>query len=222
MAQRGQGGAGTRQMRGFGMGRQVGGGMMAVYRKDVQVELGLTSDQKTKLDELRTQFRPQRGTAGAGQTPDLETLKAQVAERTKKIEAILTADQVKRLHEVELQLAGDRAILQEKVQKDLGLTASQTAKIKTLQAKFQEASASVREKMVNGEIDRDSMMASMQKNNTALVDELKKVLTAEQAAKLKEMGGKTFTPDPNETAGFGFGGRNGGGRRGNRGGGAGG
>lgn len=71
-AQGGQGGGqGRGQGRGgFGMGqgRGMGGGMQSemqlAFRKDVQTDLGVTAEQKTKLDELQAKQRQGRGGAG--------------------------------------------------------------------------------------------------------------------------------------------------------------
>ncbi len=46
--------------------------------------------------------------------------------------------------------------------------------------------------MRDGSMSQEEMRAAMQKRQTALNEELGKVLTAEQAAKLKDMGGKPF------------------------------
>lgn len=52
---------------GFGQGR-MGGGMQGemqlAFRKDVQTDLGVTAEQKTKLDELQAKQRQGRGGAG--------------------------------------------------------------------------------------------------------------------------------------------------------------
>jgi hypothetical protein len=80
----------------------------------------------------------------------------------------------------------------EDVQKDLGFTADQKAKIEDLFKKQQEANAALREKMQSGEIDRSEIMERMQNNNKILGDEIQKLLTDAQKAKLKEMQGPEF------------------------------
>ena len=69
-AQGGQGGQGRggQGRGGLGMGQGRGGGMQSemqlAFRKDVQTDIGVTADQKTKLDELQAKQRQGRGGAG--------------------------------------------------------------------------------------------------------------------------------------------------------------
>lgn len=66
-AQGGGQGRGGQGRGGFGQGR-MGGGMQSemqlAFRKDVQTDLGVTAEQKTKLDELQAKQRQGRGGAG--------------------------------------------------------------------------------------------------------------------------------------------------------------
>ncbi|MGV3616779.1 MAG: hypothetical protein ACO1SV_15740 [Fimbriimonas sp.] len=183
---------GGRQRRGGGgfgqRGGQQGGGQI-LYRAEVQTELGLSDEQKTKLTELRQSQRGNRQRGGGG---NREEMQARRAEQQKKLAEILTPDQVKRLKEIQLQLAGPQAIANSETQKELGLDAAQIKKIEDLQKTYREAMQSVREKTRNGDLDREKAAAAQKTNNDALRAELQKVLTAAQAEKLKSMGGKPF------------------------------
>jgi hypothetical protein len=199
-----------------------------VQREDVQKDLAVTDDQKTKLAELRPQRPLGRGGNGAGngaggngaggngagnggqrrgQGANLDP--AAMAERRaaekKALEAVLNADQMKRLAEIRIQLAGDQAIVDPEVQKELGFSDEQVRKVKDLQEKYQGAMRTMREKMQSGDLDRQGMMEAMQTNTKVLREELHKIPTPAQADKLKALGGKPFQAD--ET-------RRGGGRRG--------
>jgi hypothetical protein len=216
--------------RGFGqMGRGGQNGLSLAMRKDVQTDLALTEDQKKKLTDLNTKNREarradgggrrQRGQGGAGSaggqtTVDREAMQKRMQEQReqqqKDLAAILTADQVKRLAEISLQLRGNDAILDEKVQKDLGITTEQKQKIEDLQKKQREANQGLMEKMRNNEIPQEDARKTLQANQKAFQEELGKVLTADQAGKLKTMQGKPFKADPNENIRRGGGG--GGGR----------
>lgn len=213
-----QGGGGGRG--GFGRG---GGNSMTglLNRPDVQAELKISDDQKTKLAELN----PQRGgrggggagggggvaggnggggnagggnggggAAGGGQGRNFDPAEMQkmMAEREQKTLAILNADQVKRLKELYVQRVGNRALNREDIQKELGLSADQVAKIKDLGAKQAAANAELGQKVRNQEIDREQMREVTTKNNKILDEELGKVLTADQASKLKAMRGSEF------------------------------
>lgn len=185
-----------------GRGRGNQNSLVALaMRADVQKDVGITDEQKTKLTELQTKLRPQRGQGGGGggQQQDPEARQKAAAERAaaeeKGIAEILDAKQVTRLGEISIQIQGPRAILNPKVQKSLGLTDDQVAKIKEINTKFQEASRALMQKMRDGEIQQEDMRAATTKNTKALGEELTKVLTDAQSAKLKELGGKPFEAD---------------------------
>lgn len=196
------------------MGRNGNSMTGLLARADVQTELKLSDDQKTKLTELMPQ-RGQRnpgagggggngggqngGGAGGGQRGNIDPaqMRQQMAEREKKILEILNAEQAKRLKELYVQRAGNNALTREDVQKELGLSSDQVAKIKSLQEAQQSAMQELRQKMQNQEIDRDQMREISQKNNETMSAELGKVLTSEQAAKFKAMRGAEFKFEEN-------------------------
>lgn len=216
-------GAGRQGRGGFGQQGRNGAGseLTLALRKDVQADLVVTDDQKTKLTDLQQKQRDARraagggqrgaGGAGGGQVDPAERQKRaeeQRAQTHKDLAAILNDGQMKRLGEISIQLRGNRAILDPEVQKTLGLSSDQTAKIKDLQDKQTEANRSVFEKVRNQEISQDDARKSMETNTKAMDTELAKILTSDQAAKLKDLGGKPFKADPAESQ---PGGRRGGG-----------
>ena len=218
-------------------GRRFGGGFMGggsnlflLRRSDVQTDLRLTSDQKTKLDDLMTSMRGnrgdrQRGEGGQPGTPPTDAerqarraqMESRRAEMEKNVNAILTPAQVTRLKEISLQIRGNMALMDTQVQSDLGLTAEQKNKISGLRDKMQEATQTVMQKMQDNTISRDDAMNAFKKNSDIMKTELGKVLTSSQAEKFKSMQGAPFKADPSES-GFGFGFGRGGGRRGGGGG----
>lgn len=230
----GQGGG--HQGRGFGGGFGGGRGNLIglLRRTDVQTDLQITPDQKTKLDDLMTSMRGQRGNRGdnagqAGQgggTPptqaEMDARRAEMesrrAEQQKQVNAILTQSQLGRLKEISIQLRGNMAVMDPDIQKQIDLSSDQIAKIKSLSETMQEASQSVMQKMRDQTITREQAMDAFKKNMQAMQDEIGKVLTHSQADKLKSLGGAPFKADPAESQRFGFGG----GRGGRRGGGGGG
>lgn len=192
MAQgRGQGG----MMRMGGMG----GKTQLLSRDDVKKDLALTSEQETKLDDLRQAQRDKMREAMQGAGGDMEAMRETMTKMMKESEkatlAVLTADQNKRLKEIWVQLTGNGVIMDEEMQKELGVTAEQKTKIKGLQTKQQEAMTAVFEKMRNQEIDREQMQESMKKNQEVMNTELGKIMTEEQKTKLKAMSGKPFKAD---------------------------
>lgn len=202
-----QGGGGGRQGGQRGQFGMMGGGRGSVGSllniAEVQKEVGLSQDQIDKIkayqDKAREEARAAReagGGGGGGGNFDREAMMKAQAERTAKeekaLKEIVTEAQWKRTYEIWIFNQGNRAILNEQVQKDLGFSDEQKAAVKKLQAQQQEASQSMMEKMRNGEIERDQIQDLVQKQQTVMNDELGKIPTADQAAKLKEMGGKPF------------------------------
>lgn len=195
--QRGQGGQ-------RGQGQQGG---QVVFRTDVQADLQLTDEQKTKLTEYRTSMRGNRqrgqgggggnggGGNGGGQGANREEMLARRAEQQKKLAEILTPEQVKRLKEIQIQMAGPQAVLEADVQKELGLDAAQVKKVEDVQKTFREANQAVQQRVRSQEIDREKAAEARKTNNEALKTEITKILTAAQQEKLKALGGKPFKAD---------------------------
>lgn len=190
-----------------------GGGMMLLFRmnmegaeirEDIAKELKLTDDQKKKLlgvqDEQRQKMMDMF--QGGGFDPsDREKMQKVIGdmmkESEKKVNDVLDDPQEKRLKELSIQRQGNNAITDPAVQKELGLSDAQKTKISDLQKKQQEAMQSTMEKMRNGEIDREQIQDIMAKNRKIMNDELGKILTTDQANKLKTMGGAAFKFEDN-------------------------
>ena len=186
----GGGGQGRGMMRG-------GGGMYGLLqRDDVKEELKLTDEQKTKLGEMQQGMMDEMRSAfqdAAGDRSAMQKIMAKVQESAaKKVNAILTPDQQKRLKEINIQESGNSALMSADLQKELGLSEDQIKKIKDLQTKQQAANTAIFEKMQSGEIERDQIQPLMQKNTKVLNDEIGKVLTEDQKKKFKELAGKPF------------------------------
>lgn len=192
-----QGPGGGRGGRGYG-----GGPAQLLQRKDVQADLNLTDDQKTKLTALQDEMRPKMREAFQSANGDREAMRTAIekitADMMKAVNDILTPQQQTRLKEINIQISGARVILQKDIQEALKLTDDQKAKIKSINDTATEANNSVRDKMRNQELDRESAMAAMKKNNDALNSELAKVLTEDQTAMLKKMAGAPFKADADQ------------------------
>ena len=204
-AQQGQGGGGGGgRQGGRGGQRGFGGGgaqrlTQLLRNEQVQTELKLTDDQKSKVEAMP---RPQRGGGGGGQgggqrtPPTAEETAKQMTEDKAATSAILTPEQETRLEQIRIQWAGAGAVTLPDVQESLGLSAEQKTKIAALQTGMRSAMTDMMEKMRNGEVDRADMPGLMQKNNAIMEAEVAKVLTADQNAKLKAMGGAELKQAP--------------------------
>lgn len=191
-----QGGGG--QGRG-GFGRMFNNPTMLLGSKDVQTDLNLTDDQKTKINAILAKSREDMQSArenaqASGSGFDPSVFQKIMEDATSQINTILTPDQQNRLKQIAIQNQKNRAILQPEVQDQLGLSQDQKDKIKSLDDAYNAAQGELRQKMRGADdATRQSVRADMQKNTDALDAELGKVLTPDQAAKLKSMGGAPFT-----------------------------
>lgn len=194
-AQQGQGGGGGQRRQG-GYGRGGAQRLTQLLRNpQVQEELKLTDDEKTKIEALP---RPQRGGPGGGgpgagggrpTPPTPEEQAKQLADDKAATSAILTPDQEKRLEELRIQWAGASAATLPDVQDALALTADQKAKIADLQTKMNDANRGLMEKVRNQEMDQAAARTAMTSNSDTFKTEVEKVLTPDQVAKWKTLAG---------------------------------
>ncbi len=195
MRMMGGGGAMSQGMVLFSFGQ---GGV--TIRSDVSKELNLTDGQKSKLEDFQQkQMEEMMSAFQSGERPSQEAMQAMMKKRQegedKALKEILDEKQRTRLKELWIQRLGNGAVANAEIQKELGMTDDQKAKVKSLQTKQQEANQAIFEKMRNGEIDREELRPLMEKNTKVLNEEYGKVLNDEQKAKLKTMGGAAFKFD---------------------------
>jgi Spy/CpxP family protein refolding chaperone len=228
-AQQGQGGGRRGQGGGMGMmgGGMMGGGGIAglLQNEKVQKEIELTAEQKEKIQKIGTEAREaMRSKMGDMQNLSQEERRAKfqemrkdmeeaAAQTEKKIEGALLPNQVKRIKEIQLQVQGIRALANADVQKELGLTDDQKAKLKAID----EEAAKGRPQFTPGQRPSQEDFQKMRDARTETEKKLTDVLTDEQKKKLEEMKGEKFDTS-GLRGGFGGQGGQGGGRRGNRGG----
>ena len=194
-------------------------GMMLIGRKDVQKDLKVTPEQLTKIEAARTAQQEEMraameamrsgGGGGGGFEGMRETFEKMQTANRKKMEEILTKEQVLRLRQINLQVMGGRALMVPEYQKELGLTTEQNDKLQALQQQMMQANQALMERVRSGEITREEVQPRMQKNGEVFNAEALKILTPEQNAKLETLKGPKFTLDPNEP--LQMGGRRGGG-----------
>ena len=198
----------SQAQRGFGFGGGGGGVAMLLGREDVKADLALTSEQADKLaalndrDAMMANFQQAMKDAGISdfsemRTPEGQKKMAPIMEKMqsdmrKKIDAILTPDQSKRLDQINIQFNGNRSVTQKDVAKAIGLTDDQSKAIADLQKKQSAAMQGLFQQVQSGELTREDMQDKMKKNGEILDSEIGKLLTDAQKAKLKEMGGKKF------------------------------
>lgn len=204
---RGQGGG---QGRGGGMmmgGMQSGPGML-LARKDVHKDLKLSADKVKELEAIQKEFRDKltamfegmRGGGQGGERPDFTAIQRDMETMSKNMDekslALLDDGQKKRVDQIQLQMRGNRALMEDKVQKELGFTTAQKRKMDDLDKAMTDANTAIRTRAMNGEIDRSEVQPLMEENNRILDAELAKILDDAQKKKFEEMKGPKFDRDP--------------------------
>jgi Spy/CpxP family protein refolding chaperone len=139
-----------------GTGRGMGGGFgfgsvynMLSTNKDLQAELKITDEQKTKLEAVAKDLAEKRQAAGGGgrynpnatdeERKAAEEARAKAAAETKKAyEAVLTPDQAKRTAQINIQNMSVRAFGDKDVQTSLKMGDDQKEKIKTVLDGYQK------------------------------------------------------------------------------------
>jgi hypothetical protein len=197
-----QGGGGGR--RGFG---RMGGGLGLLGIPEVQKELKMTQPQidkvPTKQQEVRSQMQDLFQNGG-GQNASPEERQQMFAKvqgiQEKAVEDILTNDQLKRYHQLELQqqfqMMGPAALMRKDIAEKLKLTDDQRSKLGAIQ---EDVQSQMRDMFQNGggqnasPEDRQQMMSKLQTIRKTANEKAIAVLTDDQQKQWKEMQGAPFT-----------------------------
>lgn len=204
-----------REGRGRGM-RDGTSSVMLLRSEQVQKELKLTDEQKTKLQALADKIRSETRQRMSGlrdlsseerrkkfdeMRPEMQKLEES---QRKDVAAILNPDQARRFRQIELQQLRSAALLQADVATTLRLTEEQKKKL-------QEVATQTAEKLQTQTGEGTDRQQSREKRRQLRDDGDKQamaILTQEQKTKLTEMLGQPFQLDRSQL---------GTGRRGNRG-----
>lgn len=174
------------------------GGANLLQRAEVQTELKLTDEQKTKVASMLETLGEER----RGRFQDLRDASAEERqkvmaqwqmEETKKVNAILNPDQQKRFRQISLQQEGPMALSRPDVADELKLTDDQKMKVQEARAIMMEKQGVIREEAQG---DREAMRSKMEALRKETNDKIAAVLTDEQKTKWKEMCGTPLTLAP--------------------------
>jgi hypothetical protein len=187
LAQGGRGGRG-----GFG------GPANLLGNEAVQKELKLDEAQKSKATELATETREKMMSLNE-QLSDLQGPErmAKQQELSKPINeaamktaaAFLKPEQLKRLHEIELQQRGIQAFADPAIAKKLSVTTEQETKVKSLMADMQ---SEMREIQQSAGDDRQAAMQKQQALRKETLGKVMALMTDDQKKTWKEMTGEPF------------------------------
>ncbi len=173
---------------GFQFPLQPGGGQLRLLENaDVQKDLKLSEDQVKKVGALA---QKQKDALKDLKGKDRFAKMKELAESTKKsLGDLLTANQMNRLGQLELQQKGARAFLDKKIAENLGLKEEQTTKIKEALKESGKKTFELFKEAKGNFAEMQKKLAELNKSTTA---DIVKGLTEEQRKKWKEMAGEPF------------------------------
>lgn len=183
--------------RGMGMG-MGGGGLALVKGKDVAADLKLTDDQVKKLEEFDKKMGEKRRTAMQDNRDDREAMMSALQEVNKETEKglgeVISADQAKRLKQLQLQSTLKNgglmaALFNPEVTKALNFNEEQQEQLKGFREDQQNT---MREMFQGGGGDPQETRKKMQEYTASLNKKVAKMLTEDQNKKLKELQGEPF------------------------------
>jgi Spy/CpxP family protein refolding chaperone len=183
--------------RGMGMqGMRGAGGLMLLRSPDVQKDLKITDEQKTKLEDAvkkETEKRQEQFAAMKDGGFDKDKMQAAMKEMAeaadKTIKDILNADQQKRLKQITWQQAGSAAFGDKDVESGLKLTDEQKDKIKGINEEMQE---DVRNIARESQGNREEMQTKITALRKETMEKAEGVLTADQKKAFTAMLGAKF------------------------------
>jgi hypothetical protein len=197
---------------GFGGGMGQAGPATLLANKSVQEELKLTTDEvakvsapgKTLSEKRRSMFADLQGATQEQRTEKMKELtdaaKAADEDALKIAKDTLKPDQMKRFGQIEIQVKGDAAFIDEGVQKTLAITDPEKEQIKTIR---EEAATKMRELRPAGGQGGQGRGQGNQETLTKIqalrketVEKVVAVLTDSQKAQWKEMVGSSFEYKP--------------------------
>jgi hypothetical protein len=198
----GRGGRGGGRMQNYSMSRLA-------TLAEVQADLKLNDEQKTKITEIADQVRGEarevfQAGAGGGNV-DFAKLQQIYQDASDKVNALLDASQQKRLMEITVQVNGPAALSEAAVRKQLMFTDEQNTKFAEAVKTNQEAMRSLRD------LPREEQRDKRQELNKEADEKLLGILTAQQKTEFEALKGAPLTVDLSPLAPRG----GGGGRRNN-------
>jgi periplasmic protein CpxP/Spy len=193
----GQGGGGRRGG-GGAQPQRGGGGLIALAKaKDVAAELKISEDQTKKLDDLEKSSREKitkaREEAGDDREAMMQKTREIGEETNKQLGSILSADQMKRLKQLQLQSSIKNgglmmALANPDTQKAINLNDEQKEQLRGF---MQDSGEQMRE-IFQSTQDQEERQKKMAEYRESMGKKVEKLLTDEQKAKLKEAQGEPF------------------------------
>jgi Spy/CpxP family protein refolding chaperone len=190
-------------------GGGFGGPGMLLGNPGVQKEIKLTEDQTKKLEEFNKKLEPKRQEAReAFMNMDREKgqeIQKEIATETEKfMKDTLTADQVKRIKQIQRQTMRAGAFADAEVAKELKLTDEQKDDIKKIN---EDLGAQMKEAFTGVDFQDQEARTAAQKKVQGIqkegMEKITKLLTPEQKKAWKELTGEPFEVQFGGRGGFG-------------------
>lgn len=191
-----------RRGRGFGF-RPLDAASLAGLEQ-VQNELKVTDEQKSKIDDIVGLYRDDRRQLFSGlrdvsreeRAQKMDELRSQfdqmAAAAEKKVDAVLNDEQRKRLQEIVVQVLGGRALERADVTAALALNDEQKKKIKAVFESEDQRRRDLFEQARDGNLQREQIFTKFRELQTTINTEALAVLTDEQKAEFEQMKGAAF------------------------------
>lgn len=195
---RGQGGQPPGPFGGAPMMFARGGPMMMLgllRNPQVQQELKLTEEQRTKLEQLGDQLREKfrglfqelRNLSPEEREKRLGEVNAQVE---KELAKVLKEQQLKRLRQIALQVEGLAALARPEIAKQVGVTEEQLTKIREILREAGEKRRAIFQQGPGG--DPQARFQEMRKIREWVDEQIEKLLTERQKKRWQELIGEPF------------------------------
>jgi Spy/CpxP family protein refolding chaperone len=182
-----------------GFGGRGFGVQFLVRNKSVQKELKLSDDQVKKIDEAvaridakhTEEFKTAKNIEDKKERFEKfgEIQKTVSEEVMKDLGDILSADQTKRLKEIEVQVRGPRVFQNAELQKDLNLTDDQKDKIKTI---LEDTDKDLQDVRQSNQGNFEEIAKKTRAINKESLEKIVAVLTPDQKKAWKEKTGEPF------------------------------
>jgi len=168
-------------------------GMKKKHRHGMAMQkLNLSEDQKAKLKTINADFKSQMQTLNKQDQLTVKDWKAKKAtlrtEHKSKIEALLTKEQkdqlakMKENRKMKGEKMGEKRM--EMMKQHLGLSETQSAKIKELNSSFREKAKAIHDNQSLAKDQKKEQLTALRKENH---EKMKSILTAEQLKKAEDM-----------------------------------
>jgi hypothetical protein len=183
-------------------GRQGGFGQqgmaMLLMNKSVAEELKLSDEQHEKVkkavEEVTSKHREDLKAAFQDKNREkVQSIQKEISTAlSQSLDGVLKPEQVKRLHQVEIQVAGPRAFQMERVQKALKLTDKQQEKVKDLEEGLTKAREESFKDIGKDKEKRQEAQKQLAAKSKEVMEKIASELSDDQKKAWKELTGAHF------------------------------